>query len=339
MLSWTAPNNASITGYKLRHGKTTERGSAAWTAIPGSGAATVTHTVTGLDNDAEYSFKLRAVNAAGDGAATDWKTATPSATTAKPAKPVLTAAAGDGSVALSWGAQANISTWGYQYKSGAGSWGATRTVSDGGATSATVTGLTNGTAYTFRLFARRGSGVSAVQSVWSDEVTATPVDVVVSKSALTMAEGASGTYTVNLSTAPSSAVTVTVSAARDEDTVDDSATLTHAASSSDLDYGASLEIDDVAVTVTDTTLLPVLTLARDPAAVTEGDDIRLAVTADRALTGSLTVRLTLSARNASGFDAGDVPGGLGPRSFDAVFGRRGADHGGGDHPDGGGCGC
>ncbi len=170
--------------------------------------------------------------------------------------------------------------------------------------------------------------------------------VTVTPTALRVSEGSSAAYTVVLDAEPSgdvtvtvggasgdvtvepasltfttanwdTAQTVTVNAARDEDTTDDTAVLTHGASGGG--YG-SVTIDPVAVTVTDTTLLPVLTLARDPAAVTEGQDIRLAVTADRALTGSLTVRLTLSARNASGFDADDVPGGPGPRSFDAVFG-------------------
>ena len=107
VLSWTNPNNASITGYKLRYAKAGAKNSSTWAAIPGSGATTATHTVTGLDNDAEYNFRLRAVNAAGDGPATDWVTATPSSTPAAlttPAKPVLTAAAGDGSVTLSWSA-------------------------------------------------------------------------------------------------------------------------------------------------------------------------------------------------------------------------------------------
>ena len=283
VLSWTNPNNASITGYKLRYAKTGARGSATWTAIPDSDATTATHTVTGLDNDAEYSFKLRAVNGAGDGLATDWVTATPSSTPAAlatPAKPVLAAAAGDGSVTLSWGAQTNIASWGYQYKTAAQSWSTrpTRTVSDGSATSTEVTGLTNGTAYTFRLFARRGSGASAVQSVWSDQVTATPVGVVVSKSALTVAEGGNGTYTVKLGTAPSSDVTVTVggasgdvtvsppsltftttnygtaqtvtvSAAQDPDgDTDPDVTLTHSASGGG--YG-SVSVDSVVVSVTE----------------------------------------------------------------------------------------
>ncbi len=307
VLSWTNPNNASITGYKLRYGKTGARGSATWAAIPSSGATTAAHTVTGLDNDAEYSFKLRAVNSAGDGAATDWVTATPSSTPAalaKPAKPALTAAAGDGSVALSWSAQTDIANWGYQYKS-SGGWSATRTVSDGSATSTVVTGLTNGTAYTFRLFARRGSGASAVQSVWSDQATATPVGVVVSKSALTVAEGASGNYTVKLSTAPSSNVTVTVggasgdvtasppsltftttnystaqtvtvSAAQDPDgDADPDVTLSHSASGGG--YG-SVSIDDVVVTVTEDDT--------KGATVSSG-----ALTVDEGGTGSYTVKL------------------------------------------------
>ncbi len=78
-LSWTDPNDAGITGYELRYGRTTVRSSAAWTAIPGSGATTTSHVVTGLDDGSEYSFKVRAVNAGGGGAATEWATATPTA--------------------------------------------------------------------------------------------------------------------------------------------------------------------------------------------------------------------------------------------------------------------
>ena len=104
----------------------------------------------------------------------------------------------------------------------------------------------------------------------------------------------------------------------DEDTADDTATPTHSASGGG--YG-SVAIDPATVMVSDTT--PVLTLGQDPAAVTEGEDIRLVVTADRALTSSLSVSLTLASRDGGGFDAGDVPGGLGPRSFDVerVCGR------------------
>ncbi len=172
VLTWTDPGNDSITRYQVQQRK----GSAAWgswTAISGSDADTTNHTVTGLDNDSEYRFRIRARNGSGNSAQSAVVSATPTANPA-PSKPVLTAVAGDRSVTLSWTAQTNIASWGYQYKSGGGNWSSTTTVSDGSATSTTVTGLTSGTEYTFRLFARRGSGASAVQSVWSDEVTATP---------------------------------------------------------------------------------------------------------------------------------------------------------------------
>ncbi len=272
----------------------------------------------------------------------------------------LAGAAGSGSVTLSWTDPDNptITKWQVRRKAGSGEWGEWEDIpgSGAGTTSHEVSGLTNGTAYQFEVRAVNGAGNGAGPDA---PVTATPVapaappsgggttpagSVTVTPTALTVAEGSSAAYTVVLDAEPSGDVTVTVGgasgdvtvepasltfttanwdtaqtvtvrAARDEDTTDDTATLTHGASGGG--YG-SVTIDSVAVT--DTTLLPVLTLAQDPAAVTEGDDIRLAVTADRALTGSLTVSLTLSARNASGFDAGDVPGGLGPRSFDAVFG-------------------
>ena len=67
-------NGAStpITGYEYRQstnsGKTWNPD---WTAISGSGASTVSHQVTGLRNDTEYTFQVRAVNAVGKGAAAE----------------------------------------------------------------------------------------------------------------------------------------------------------------------------------------------------------------------------------------------------------------------------
>ncbi len=76
-LSWADPSDASITGYQLRYGETSVRDSAGWIPISGSDASTTSHTVTSLDNDAEYSFQVLATNGAGDGDASAWVTATP----------------------------------------------------------------------------------------------------------------------------------------------------------------------------------------------------------------------------------------------------------------------
>ena len=83
-LSWTDPSDASITRYELRYGKSSERSSATWAAISSSAATTVSHMVSSLENGEEYSFQLRAVNTSGNGAATDWVTATPSAAVVLP---------------------------------------------------------------------------------------------------------------------------------------------------------------------------------------------------------------------------------------------------------------
>ena len=67
-------NGAStpITGYEYR--QSTDGGNnwnPDWSAISGSDASTVSHTVTGLRNDTAYTFQVRAVNAVGEGAAAE----------------------------------------------------------------------------------------------------------------------------------------------------------------------------------------------------------------------------------------------------------------------------
>ena len=82
-LSWSNPNNASITRYQYRQstnsGKTW---SPDWTNITGSDKNTTSHTVESLTNDTVYTFEIRAVNASGNGAAVS--------VSAKPTLPPLT---------------------------------------------------------------------------------------------------------------------------------------------------------------------------------------------------------------------------------------------------------
>ena len=51
-----------------------------WTAVPGNAAGetnTTSYTVTGLTNDEEYDFRIRATNAVGADPASDEVTVTP----------------------------------------------------------------------------------------------------------------------------------------------------------------------------------------------------------------------------------------------------------------------
>ena len=68
-LSWSNPNDSSITKYQVRHKEGTSFSASddLWVDISGSGSGTTSHIVTGLTNGTEYVFQIRAVNAVGEG--------------------------------------------------------------------------------------------------------------------------------------------------------------------------------------------------------------------------------------------------------------------------------
>ncbi len=174
-LNWTDPNNDSITGWEYRQKDGSSGQYDAWTAIAGSDVDTTSHTITGLTNGTEYSFKVRAVNPSGSGAASSEVSATPIPV---PAAPTVTATAGDAQVALAWSdlGDDSITGWEYHQKDGSsGNYGAWTTIvsSDADTTRHTVTGLTNGTEYFFKVRAVNPTGAGAASS----EASATPIPV------------------------------------------------------------------------------------------------------------------------------------------------------------------
>ena len=208
-LTWDDPDDATITGYQL----STDDG--AWTAIAGSSASTTEHTVTGLTNGTAYAFKLRAVN----GAESEERTATPNPAPAAPTG--LTATGGDGAVTLDWSDPDNDSIIGYEIRrqAGTGAFGNWTAMAGSGAgtTSHDVTGLTNGTAYTFELRAVNATGDGAASSAGATPVAAADDTqpslaavaaqsytrgVAIATLTLPAASGGNGTLTYSLSPSP-----------------------------------------------------------------------------------------------------------------------------------------
>ena len=149
-------------------------GTGEWANIPGSGAATVAHIATGLLNGPEYTFQVRAVNAAGAGAASNTASATPRAATGAltvtPGTPTAEQT-GVGQVELEWTVTDPLDVTGYDYTQDGGSnWTnvdgsklvtKSHTVNNGIISvtkSYTVTGLDSVTAYTFAVRAKNSSG-------------------------------------------------------------------------------------------------------------------------------------------------------------------------------------
>jgi hypothetical protein len=170
VLAWTAPTSsggAAITRYEV-----SSNNGSTWATVSGGSLAT-THTVTGLTNGTQYTFLVRAVSSAGNGASSVPQTATPQAEVTPPTAPLnFTATPGNGQITLSWTAPANagiispITSYEVSRNNGL-SW---VTVSGGAnAESYTFSGLTNGQEYTFQVRAVNSAGNGAQASQ-----TATP---------------------------------------------------------------------------------------------------------------------------------------------------------------------
>ena len=138
-------------------------------------------TITGLTNGVSYAVTLKAANVQGKGAASNSVNVTPNVTPDPPTN--LTATRGNTTALLSYTAPSGTIT-NYQYSLDNGSnW-----TSIGVVTSYTVTGLTNGTTYTFIVRAQNVIGYGSATS----PVTVTPATTPSAPTSLTTARGGSG---------------------------------------------------------------------------------------------------------------------------------------------------
>jgi hypothetical protein len=154
-------------------------------------------TVTGLTNGTPYSIRIRAVSSIGDAIASATVTTTPRTTAAAPTSLSATAGSGSATISFTPGDDGGSTIINYEYSIDAGStWTA---VSPMDSTSpVTISGLTNGTAYSVSLRAATVSGAGTASS----PVSVTPIGVVGAPTGLTAT--ASGSTSVDLAwTAPS----------------------------------------------------------------------------------------------------------------------------------------
>jgi hypothetical protein len=190
-VSWSAPvsdGTSAITGYDV----TPYVAGVAQSAT--SVGAVTTATVGGLTNGTTYTFRVVAKNAIGTGAqSTDSNAVTPNTVPAVPTNVAATLGAGQATV--SWVAPASdggSAITGYdvtRYVGGV----AYGTSSVGVVTQTTVSGLTNGTTYTFRVAARNAAGTGAK----SDD--SNPVTLIATRLTLTVTKSGAGAGTVTSS--------------------------------------------------------------------------------------------------------------------------------------------
>ena len=166
-LDWDAPTDtggSAVTDYDVSSDNGTT-----WAS---TGDTATAYTLTGLDKGTEYNFRVRAVNAQGDGTASTAVTET-TLTTVPDAPTSLTVDAGADSADLSWTApndDGGSDITGYQYRYQAGTTAGGTWTDTGSATVAfTVSSLDAETEYTFQVRAVNSAGNSAA----SNAVTAT----------------------------------------------------------------------------------------------------------------------------------------------------------------------
>ena len=170
------------------------------TTTPANGGQTASGssspiTVSGLTNGDAYTFTVTATNGVGDGAASSATSAvTPSDVPDAPTG--VSATAGNQSASVSWTAanSEGSAITSYTVTSNHGQTCSTAT------TSCTVSGLTNGTAYTFTVTATNGNGTSSASAASNPVVPATVPDAPTAVSATAGNGTASVSFTAPAST-------------------------------------------------------------------------------------------------------------------------------------------
>jgi lysophospholipase L1-like esterase len=187
VLNWTASSGA--TGYNVYRGTTP--GGESTTAIA-TGVTSTSFTNTGLTNGTAYYYKVTATNSSGTSSYSNEASATPTAGPTPPPAPAgMAASPGNAQVGLSWTASSGATSYNVYRGTSSGGESTTAIATGITTTSYTNTGLSNGTAYYFKVTATNSAGTSG----YSNEASAIP--------------SGSGTYLPATATAPTGVYSLT----------------------------------------------------------------------------------------------------------------------------------
>jgi hypothetical protein len=189
-VTWQAPvsnGGGAITNYVIQF---SGNGGGTWTTVNRAASPATAATATGLVNGTNYVFRVAAVNSAGAGGySLISNSVRPAARIATPASPTgVVANAGNGRVTLRWNAPASnggsaITRYAVQSSTDGGRTWETAAIPASTRTSASVTGLNNGTQYVFRVAAVNAAGTGAytapTASVAPVAGALTPIDLTV----------------------------------------------------------------------------------------------------------------------------------------------------------------
>ena len=158
-VTWTAPLTG---GAPTKYTVTPFIGTTAQTATVVTGTPPVTHaTITGLTNGTTYTFTVTPANSSGTGPASAASNAVTPSNSPPGAPTSVTASPASSQAQVYWTAPTNAGggpVSSYTVTPFAGTTAGTPVTASGTATSATVSGLTNGTAYTFKVTATNING-------------------------------------------------------------------------------------------------------------------------------------------------------------------------------------
>ncbi len=141
-LSSSVTGSGTLTKWQYKQKKGTNEYDADWTDIS-STSTSLSHTLSGLTNGTDYQYKVRAVNASGDGAESDASTAV------QPAFPTLAASAVTSSTATLTIAN-HSGDWYYKYTTPSNGTCSSKVAS--GTTAASLTGLDADTSHVFKAY-------------------------------------------------------------------------------------------------------------------------------------------------------------------------------------------